>query len=164
MEAHGPPPPPGWYPDPEGGPRRRWWDGTRWSEHLEGVQPVGPPGPPRYSGAGWKIALAVFLALSLGIAGCFALVIDVGVNEVRKELRRHAITPEQFRSVERGARRSSVIEQLGVPPLAPGSFDDANVPAEARRDSCIVYSQKGTTLGFYEFCFRRGRLRTKRAY
>lgn len=163
MEAHGPPPPPGWYPDPEGGPRRRWWDGTRWTENLEGAQPL-PPAPPRYSGAGWKIALAVFLALCLGIAGCFAVVIDVGVNEVKKELDRHAITPDQFRSVERGARRESVIEQLGVPPLGPSSYDDADVPNAAGGGDCIVYKQKGTTLGFYEFCFRRGRLRSKRAF
>lgn len=26
-------PPPGWYADPDGGDRRRWWDGTRWTEH-----------------------------------------------------------------------------------------------------------------------------------
>ena len=28
-------PPPGWYPDPAGGPARRWWDGTGWTHDLE---------------------------------------------------------------------------------------------------------------------------------
>lgn len=26
--------PPGWYPDPSGGTRLRWWDGADWSEHF----------------------------------------------------------------------------------------------------------------------------------
>lgn len=26
---------PGWYPDPQGGPGRRYWDGTRWTEHTD---------------------------------------------------------------------------------------------------------------------------------
>ncbi|MCP9622161.1 DUF2510 domain-containing protein [Nocardia otitidiscaviarum] len=26
-------PPPGWYPDPSGIARLRWWDGVRWTEH-----------------------------------------------------------------------------------------------------------------------------------
>lgn len=27
-------PPAGWYPDPEGGPRLRWWEGTDWSDRY----------------------------------------------------------------------------------------------------------------------------------
>jgi len=26
--------PPGWHPDPFGGPGLRWWDGTAWTGHL----------------------------------------------------------------------------------------------------------------------------------
>src|SRR5262245_15700399 len=40
----------GWYPDPEGGTRLRWWDGGDWSDRyrlrpqlLLEAQPVAPP-------------------------------------------------------------------------------------------------------------------------
>jgi hypothetical protein len=36
--------PPGWYPDPAGGPGQRWWDGYAWSEAV--VVPNQPPPPP----------------------------------------------------------------------------------------------------------------------
>ncbi|MFH6779358.1 DUF2510 domain-containing protein, partial [Clavibacter michiganensis] len=26
--------PAGWYADPAGSDRLRWWDGTRWTDHL----------------------------------------------------------------------------------------------------------------------------------
>jgi hypothetical protein len=35
--------PPDWYPDPAGGPGRRWWDGYAWSEAV--VLPDQPPSP-----------------------------------------------------------------------------------------------------------------------
>lgn len=33
-------PPAGWYPDPAGGARLRWWDGLDWTDHWR-----APPGP-----------------------------------------------------------------------------------------------------------------------
>jgi hypothetical protein len=36
--------PPGWYPDPAGGPGQRWWDGYTWNEAV--VTPAQAPPPP----------------------------------------------------------------------------------------------------------------------
>jgi hypothetical protein len=48
--------PPGWYPDPAGGPGQRWWDGYEWTEAtvLPAVPPPPPgrPSPPESSGLG----------------------------------------------------------------------------------------------------------------
>jgi hypothetical protein len=33
---------PGWYPNPDGTPTYRYWDGDRWTEHIG---PQTPPGP-----------------------------------------------------------------------------------------------------------------------
>lgn len=41
--------PPGWYPDPAGGPGQRWWDGYAWTEAT--VLPDRPPPPPTWSAA-----------------------------------------------------------------------------------------------------------------
>ena len=42
---------PGWYPDPDGGGRERWWDGVSWSDTRRGANsttasPVAPAIPP----------------------------------------------------------------------------------------------------------------------
>ena len=36
--------PAGWYQDPGGAVAARWWDGTRWTEHLRSLEP-DPPSP-----------------------------------------------------------------------------------------------------------------------
>lgn len=34
--------PAGWYPDPDGTPRRRWWDGREWTEYTAAFQKPAP--------------------------------------------------------------------------------------------------------------------------
>jgi len=42
-------PPPGWYPDPAGGPGVRWWDGTRWADRAAEPPSRQRPDRPRAS-------------------------------------------------------------------------------------------------------------------
>jgi hypothetical protein len=52
--------PPGWYPDPAGGPGQRWWDGYAWSDAT--VLPDRPP-PPPWVGAAPPLGAATTNAL-----------------------------------------------------------------------------------------------------
>ena len=36
-------PPPNWYPDPHDAAQLRWWDGSRWTEHLHALVPAPTP-------------------------------------------------------------------------------------------------------------------------
>ncbi len=55
-------PPAGWYPDPEGGSRLRWWEGADWSDRYRArppemrAVPVGQatPGGPSGQSASWS--------------------------------------------------------------------------------------------------------------
>ena len=75
--------PAGWYPDPQGQGRLRYWNGTAWTEHVSPAddQPVGSaattpvPGPaPKRRRSGLKTALAVlgglFVLLVIAIGSC----------------------------------------------------------------------------------------------
>jgi len=86
-QVPGGPPPAGWYPDPTppqsgGPPLLRWWDGTRWTAHVEtvpgavpawaGPAPARPQGPTTPDGqplAGWwqRVAASVLDSLILGL-------------------------------------------------------------------------------------------------
>jgi TM2 domain-containing membrane protein YozV len=47
-----PPPAPGWYPDPSGGPGQRYWGGTEWLDPSPAPPPAaGPYGAAPYGGA-----------------------------------------------------------------------------------------------------------------
>lgn len=41
--------PAGWYPDPDGGDQRRWWDGREWTQYTAAFQrptPIDEPEAP----------------------------------------------------------------------------------------------------------------------
>jgi TM2 domain-containing membrane protein YozV len=69
MTASPPLPPPGWYPDPNGAPAQRYFDGTKWTDQLAPLNtPIvahsqSPVPPPR------SAAVAGLLQLFLGTFG-----------------------------------------------------------------------------------------------
>ena len=65
--------PSGWYPDPSGTPRSRWWDGTQWTENyhdpatpVQGQVPAvaltAPEGTPVYNTFTYILIALVFVA------------------------------------------------------------------------------------------------------
>ena len=57
----------GWYPDPSGAPRQRYWDGVQWTGHA--------PARPTLSRTGLWIALSVIAVIALFFGGCTAMVV-----------------------------------------------------------------------------------------
>ena len=65
--------PPGWYPDPHGGPTARWWDGIQWTGHLMPLQPAEPPKAPEGTNTNTVWIWLVALLPLLGIASLFLI-------------------------------------------------------------------------------------------
>ncbi len=105
-----------------------------------------------------KVALGVILGLVVVIVGCSAL-IGAGVDEAQTDSDRTAITPSQYRSVDRRDTREEVVEEFGE----PQSEDevDQDLPKELRSAvkkgeedlACVYYGRRGELASLYQFCF-----------
>lgn len=105
-----------------------------------------------------KIALGLVLGAVVLIVGCVALV-GVGVDSAQKTSDRTAITPKQYRSVNKRDTRKSVVRQFGDPQSADEI--DQDLPKSARQFikkgeedlACVYYGRKGKLASIYQFCF-----------
>ncbi len=172
----------GYYPDPLGSGRARWWDGNAWTStvgpKVEADAPLDKPLPaptkvcprcavqtqtfaPRCPNCGriysrpsaWQIVGIAAAILVLGIGGCGACV-AIGINAAEDELDDTAISQRQFDSVERGATRDEIEARFGDPYLTDS--DDGL--------ECLTYPERGEglfELAYFDFCFREGRLVSK---
>lgn len=72
---------PGWYPDPDGSPRRRWWDGSEWTWQVisgNGVEWAAPPAPARAATSSLQGLWTALIGFAAGVAS--AVVIQLGLR------------------------------------------------------------------------------------
>ncbi len=68
--------PAGWFPDPDGEPRRRWWDGSAWTDHYleyDAPVPVAEAEAAARRTLIGNVAATAFLALFVGLFNGFLL-------------------------------------------------------------------------------------------
>src|SRR4051794_28151147 len=65
------PPRADWYPDPNGGGGQRYWDGTRWTDHVRAPAPVYSGAPIQQNVSAKSPILAVVLSILWLGAGHF---------------------------------------------------------------------------------------------
>jgi hypothetical protein len=198
----------GFYPDPLGGTRARWWDGTKWTSKMGQKMPPGtaPPTPPvqqaastpgsgpiaaptklcphcgaqaatheskcPHCGKSYKkrTGLKIFAVLCgiglLFLIGCVAL-IGTAVDEAEKDQQAHAITSQEFQSVDIGTSQSAIEKRFGEPDDSQ-DFQQKNVlKPGSQNSSCIYYNEDDADLlegKFFQFCFTEGKLDSKNAY
>jgi hypothetical protein len=58
---------PGWYPDPDGKPCERYWDGSNWTLETrpKSALPTVPNSQQSQISSGWKVALGIGFALCI---------------------------------------------------------------------------------------------------
>jgi hypothetical protein len=177
----------GYYPDPLGSRRARWWDGASWTHQIGPVvapdSPRGRPASPpkrvcRHCGAesetfadacpncgrGFGTSPGVIAAIIAGAVLALllglagcGLLVTAVVDEVGEEIDERAITKAEFDSVQLGSSEAQVRAALG-PPIRE---------SETRRGGeCLYYAREGEGLfdiNDFKLCFRGGLLDTKSA-
>src|SRR4051812_26299132 len=82
-----PPAPAGWYPDPAGSPRNRWWDGTQWTEtfhdplqsaQLQSASLKAPEGTSAYN----PFILSMIALVVLSFLSTFVILNPATFNEI----------------------------------------------------------------------------------
>jgi Domain of unknown function (DUF4190)/Protein of unknown function (DUF2510) len=132
------PTPPGWYPDPWRRAARRYWDGQRWTGHID--RALAPPAQPRAATStnGWAIA-----SLVLGILGGSVLAIAfglVGRGQIKRSEGRQTGLGLATAGIVLGGIWLGLIALVAVL-AATGSFDDSNAQrfhGERRRVAQLV--------------------------
>ncbi len=86
--------PAGWYPDPDGGPRQRFWDGEKWTDAFAAAVPTGAADPTRTwsMAAHWSALPCVFIVLTF--IGPLFVLRERGRNDVY--VRDHAVPALNF--------------------------------------------------------------------
>jgi uncharacterized protein DUF2510 len=179
---------PGYYADPLGSRRARYWDGSNWTPkigpRLESDAPPDQPVPPptrvcrhcavqaetfeascpncgrsygRLGGAALAAIVAACVAAVLFLGGCAAL---IAVLAGIKTKNGHAISKQQFDSLQLGSSEDAVRQRLGTP---------REQEAYERRGAavdCLYYNEQGRSRfsqPYFQLCFAGGRLYVKRS-
>lgn len=178
----------GYYPDPLGSRRARWWDGVRWTPSIGPMTPADAPrGKPvpaptkvcRHCGAqsqtfegtcpncgrsyaantGVVIASAVgVVLLILFLGGCFAAIAALDDISPRED---DAVSGPEFDSVEIGMPKEAVERVLGEP------ASTAEIEQGRRHYLCVYYEDASDRFDedeYYELCYLNGRLFAKRDF
>lgn len=179
---------PGYYPDPLGTGRARWWDGSGWTMRVGAVvppdapagKPVAPPTKQcRHCGAqsetfegscpncGRTYGTRPGVIAAIVAASCLAVILLLGgcvaliglaVEEAGDEIDKRSITRTEFNSIEPGQSEASVRAELGKPTREK---EFGQPPTR-----CTYYPQREDgLLGLdeYRFCFQNGGLVRKAA-
>ena len=89
--------PPGWYPDPAGGPRRRYWNGAHWDDQVAAPTPQPSRANQRWRRIGVGVVVGIGVVLAVLVVTPFVLH-DFEVRRFRATL--DALTlPPQIRLV-----------------------------------------------------------------
>lgn len=147
--ARDPQPPAGWYPDPSGAPRRRYWDGGTWTDQFAEVPVAGAvvPGADREADlrelrdGGRRAKVAVALAVPL-----YAVTPALQGQQVRDTRRAIADVREQLRQAETGQQVPGVPVQPYNPALGSTLASASSLPTIVIGVLFVIWFHRAATV------------------